>query len=777
MNYTFSTLNDRDLEELARDLLSRELKCQFQNFKPGRDKGIDLRYSESIADPGIVVQVKHYLKSGMKSLLRDLKNEECSKIQILSPTRYILVTSLPLSHADKIKIATTLSPFIRNHQDIIGQEDLNRMLLEYKSVEDAHFKLWLSNTNVLSRIIHNGVKGRSSFTKEQIEKQIHLFVRNEKHDQAVKMLNKHNFLVITGAPGIGKSTLSKILCYQLMATDFELINVYDIKEAEEVILPDKKQVFFIDDFLGAITLDLQTQRNADTQLVEFISRIRSDKTKRLILTCRTVILNQAKDSSEKIERANLEIARHEIVLRDYTEYDKARILYNHIYASPVSKKLKELFVRDQFYWQVILHRNYNPRLIEFLTDPTIVPPDENYTKTVLSLLENPSKIWEKPFNTQLTAYSRILLRTLFSFEKSDVSPKQLKIAFEAQLKRETELRGFVHKPTYFSQALKELEGAYIATTHRVTQYGTFAEIRISNPALEDYLVYYYSTEGLDEYLDSLHSAVFIEQIGGHLTTKKEYNRIHLNDDNQKRLWKMVASTIGTFQTEKGNARINEQLILTRLFHWNLSSIILLPFLETFDQAHVSWTDFDRIVMLLEQIHKSGHSQQVDHLLEKYFVILSNSIVSHWQLSALRRLIGNNLHYFEKVLELRNADSEIYQIMQQEIDQAWGNHMSDFVTHLLTIQAITVETEMRKRVKQSIQSAESINLDMGFAISPKIESFHFNYKRLLSLNKKQKNKKKDKLVLAVNLNKNDVNDVNDLFNANDLNKGNLNECPF
>ena len=777
MSYTFSTLNDRDLEELARDLLSRELKCQFQTFKPGRDKGIDLRFSESIEDPGIIVQVKHYLKSGLKSLLRELKNEEYSKIQILSPTRYILVTSLPLSHSDKIKIAAILSPFIQHHQDIIGQEDLNRMLLDYKGVEDAHFKLWLSNTNVLSRILHNGVKGRSSFTKEQIEKEIHLFVRNQKHDQAVQMLNKHNFLVITGPPGIGKTTLSKILCYQLMAKGFELVNVYDIKEAEEVILPDKKQVFFLDDFLGTITLDLQTQRNADTQLVEFIRRIRSDKTKRLILTCRTVILNQAKDSSEKIEQANLEIARHEIVLRDYTEYDKARILYNHIYASPVSRKLKELFVRDQFYWQVIRHRNYNPRLIEFLTDPAIVPLDENYTKTVLSLLENPSKIWEKPFNTQLTPYSRILLRTLFSFEKSDVSPAQLKTAFEAQLKRETELRGFAHKPTHFSQALKELEGAYIATTHRITKYSTFAEIRISNPALEDYLVFYYSADGLDEYLDSLHSAVYIEQIGGHLTTKKDYNRIHLNDDNQKRLWKMVTSKIGTFQTEKGNPRINEQLILTRLFNWNLTCTVVLPFLEKFDQAHVSWTDFDRIVMILEQLHKSGHSERVDHLLEKYLVILSNSILSHWQLSALRRLIGNNSRYLEKVGELRDTNSETYQTIQQEIDQAWDKHMNEFITHLLTIQTITVEAEMRKRVKQSIQSAESINLDMGLAISPKIETFHFNYKRLLSLNKKQKNKKKDKLILGVNLNKNDANDVDDLFNADDSNKQNLNECPF
>lgn len=45
MKYNFSTLNDKDLEELARDLLSKKFQLHFQSFKSGRDKGIDLRYS------------------------------------------------------------------------------------------------------------------------------------------------------------------------------------------------------------------------------------------------------------------------------------------------------------------------------------------------------------------------------------------------------------------------------------------------------------------------------------------------------------------------------------------------------------------------------------------------------------------------------------------------------------------------------------------------------------------------------------------------------------
>ena len=63
-NYNFSTLNDKDLEELALDLLNAQLKLDLQSFKVGIDGGVDLRHSTPKNDNSIVVQVKHYLKSG-----------------------------------------------------------------------------------------------------------------------------------------------------------------------------------------------------------------------------------------------------------------------------------------------------------------------------------------------------------------------------------------------------------------------------------------------------------------------------------------------------------------------------------------------------------------------------------------------------------------------------------------------------------------------------------------------------------------------------------------
>jgi hypothetical protein len=71
--YDFHQLSPYDLEILARDLLQAHWGGTLESFKSGRDKGIDLRYA--LGSNRTIVQVKHYLRTGLKGLLRDLKLE------------------------------------------------------------------------------------------------------------------------------------------------------------------------------------------------------------------------------------------------------------------------------------------------------------------------------------------------------------------------------------------------------------------------------------------------------------------------------------------------------------------------------------------------------------------------------------------------------------------------------------------------------------------------------------------------------------------------------
>jgi hypothetical protein len=548
-----------------------------------------------------------------------------------------------------------------------------------------------------------------------------------------------------------------------MAKDFELVYAAEVKEAEEAYLPDKKQVFYLDDFLGSITLDLFSSRNADAQLVEFIRRVQNDKTKRLILTCRTAILNQAKETSERIEQANLELARHEVVLEDYNPYDKARILYNHIYVSSLPEKFKREFVRDKFYWKIILHRNYNPRIIQFFTDPNLISLDRNFQKSVLTFLDKPEKIWDKPFNKQLSWYARLLLRTLFSFNKQDMPVSSLRKAFDASMQYEVKHHQYVQEPNLFNRATKELEGAYIATKHRLTNYGVRTEVRILNPSLEDYLFHYYSGDGLNEYFDVLYGAVFTEQVLGRIAAQRQTKGIFSEKDNYKILWKEFTKKIGTYLSIHEDPRWQEMLGLIRLFEWKDINSVLLQFLESFNEPVVSWTDSNAIIDIFKGINQKGGSTEVTKLIDRYLFVLASSITSHWQIRTFSYFIAEYSMFRDRLWEMRETSPTEYRHFQYLIDKAWKHHFEEYLREAGGISGLADEGILRESVVEALNEAKSMNDNMGLNFSPIFFEFTFDYAAQLKANRKGGSKKRDVLSIQAASASDEPGAINRLFN--------------
>lgn len=69
----YSNLSDIEFEELAKDILERKLNRKLQSFGPGKDGGIDLRNISNKNE--LIVQVKHFRKSGYRMLYSSLNKE------------------------------------------------------------------------------------------------------------------------------------------------------------------------------------------------------------------------------------------------------------------------------------------------------------------------------------------------------------------------------------------------------------------------------------------------------------------------------------------------------------------------------------------------------------------------------------------------------------------------------------------------------------------------------------------------------------------------------
>jgi GTPase SAR1 family protein len=510
-NYDFSVLNDKEFEEIVRDLLSADLSIKLRTFKKGKDKGIDMRYSTVSNINEIIVQCKHYPGSGIKELLRILRPEKV-KIEKLAVSNYYIAVSARLLPQHENEIFSMFSPMMKTPGAVYGRERLNQILQSNEKIENTHFKLWISSTNVFNRIIHNSIKGRSEFYVEKIQANIKKYVPTKAFAKALAILKKHHYVLITGQPGVGKTTLSHMLIYSFLSKDYELIVVdRDLKEAEQLISVDSKtkQIFYFDDFLGATYFDVLNPKTSDGLLVNFLERITQSKNKFLILSARTTILNSAFQIYEKLTQSNISIGRKELELTEYNDLDKAKILYNHLYQSKLSLSDTNVLFSDKTYLQIIKHPNYNPRLIEFITDRNKFEASgiDDYLKFVLTSLENPKEIWRQSIANQVKDEDRFLLFTLFTLGGTS-QENVLEFAFSKKLEYEINHSGFTKPFNTYQSVLGRLLDGHLTRTKDT--YNEIFQVSFINPSLQDYLTHFIQSS-LEERRRVLQSIIYIEQ--------------------------------------------------------------------------------------------------------------------------------------------------------------------------------------------------------------------------------------------------------------------------
>jgi hypothetical protein len=465
MPYDFHQLSPHDLEILVRDLLQAEWSVTLESFKAGRDGGVDLRYARG--PHNLVVQVKHYVKTGLPGLLRDLK-AEAAKVVALQPTRYLLATSVPLSPANKQAIAAIFGGALAV-ADVLGQEDLNNMLGRHGDIEQKHYKLWLASRAVLDRVLNNEILAQTEFQVEKVHATIRRNVRSAAFPKALEILDRDRVVIISGAPGVGKTTLANMLLYRHMEVGWEPVVIRnDISEGVKLFQRGHSQIFYFDDFMGATFLgDRATGllRNEDRAISDFIDMVRAAPNARLILTTREHIFGQAVASSERLRQAGLD--GHKIVLHigDYSLGQKAQILYNHLYFSDLPDAYKDALLASDFYLEIVKHPKFNPRLIEWLSSFNrikAVPPNR-YTAFVRDLMRDPSEVWLHAYEQQLSDAGRSLLLTLYSLG-GKTEGVVLQPAFKQLHDARAERWGLPRRPEDWATAMAELANAFLRLT-------------------------------------------------------------------------------------------------------------------------------------------------------------------------------------------------------------------------------------------------------------------------------------------------------------------------
>jgi len=508
--FDLSNLNDYEFELLCKDIMQRKLSTTLYTFSRGVDGGIDI--CEANKYPQIMIQVKHYVKSKYSNLHKSLQGE-IEKVKNKNPKRYYVCTSLSLTKNNKDDIVEMFNGYIDNISSVIDQVAIDDFLQLPENIDivKKHYKLWLCAANILSLINNQNVFIDCDELMIDIEKYTRLFVNTESFHIAKEKLNNNNVIIITGAPGVGKSTISKMLvCF--FAKEKKYIVRYatdnNISDIKKVLSKDqnKKEIILLDDFLGQHYLKMkESQPNELRTLISFIEK---SPNKKLIMNSRITIFKEAIQSSitfrELMEKH--EIDKYLIDLDKMSLQEKAEILYNHLYFNDISKEYFREIKANKNYLKIVQHKNYNPRIIEYIATKrnysTVLA--KAYVVYIFNKLDNPEDVWKDEFTNRLDAADRILINTLYSLTDNVVDIGILEIAFNKRIQKNNYLDTSIN---LFDKTVKRLNDSLL----KIIEQNAKSKISVLNPSINDYVKAEIS-KNPNEQISIINSAKYIEQI-------------------------------------------------------------------------------------------------------------------------------------------------------------------------------------------------------------------------------------------------------------------------
>lgn len=440
-----------------------------------------------------------------------------------------------------------------------------------------------------------------------------MYVINRSFKEATEIIDKHKILLITGIPGIGKTTLANLITYRLLSNDFRLVYIDEkIREAEDLFDNDinSKQLFYFDDFLGSSYLEIINARNTEKSITDFIERVKSTKNKCLILTTRSTILNQARSRYEKLARVNLDSVKYEIEITNYNDFDKAKILYNHLYFNDLNDDFLESIFNDKNYWKIIKHENYNPRLIEYFTNKINIShlKATEYFDFIMENLNNPEEIWSSAFINQLNVEEKILLLTLLSFGRR--TPKNdLEYAFEERINYEVTKHGFTRNINIFNISLKNLLDGYITNTYLST-FSRASYTDFINPSLKDYLISFLNRNNSEKWR-LIESFAYIEQFLTVFRKRKDAKNNVIIENNEVIKFLEIANTrklVSIYTKEKNKIDLKIALLNSNFLSDDIDSIVeklTLSKLQEINWSQLENPTFYDLISVLNNIPKES----------------------------------------------------------------------------------------------------------------------------------------------------------------------------
>jgi uncharacterized coiled-coil protein SlyX len=350
-HYELDRLGWHNFEWLIQALLKSEFGFLVESWGAYKDQGRDA-YSgknlESSTGKGkysgpVIFQAKFVSQANAvgsdyrKHLLAAVRHEAQAieerinaKIWV-EPQTYVLLTNCPITTTERAEIIailkekTTAAVYIQSGNDIGELLDLHPEIARI-------FPQILSYRNLLillATALNKGVLERSSAALAGAQEIIPVFVPTGAYEEAWKILRKHNFVVLTGPPEMGKTSIGWMIAMAQMANGWQVIECKTPDNVFELYDSSAKQVFLADDAFGRTEFKVERGAQWEEDLAKVLQRVDADHW--LIWTSRKHILERALREMDLQGKAAGYPSPAEVLVQadKLTLREKALILYRH----------------------------------------------------------------------------------------------------------------------------------------------------------------------------------------------------------------------------------------------------------------------------------------------------------------------------------------------------------------------------------------------------------------------------------------------------------------
>jgi hypothetical protein len=442
--YRLDELGWFQFERLCQSLLKARLGLSVEAWGGSGDLGRDAYAKGPLRFPGdeendgpFVFQAKFVaganaagakpmpaLLKGVRAELKRIgEREEAGRWE--EPRFYTLLTNTPLTAKTRKEVEKVLESGPREWTvTVLGAADIDSMLDNSDRVRLAFPQiLGLRDIfDLLEQTVHKDIITRSKVALRIGAELATTFVATGAYEEALRVLERRHFVVLTGPPEMGKTTIARIISLAKLSEGWEAYECRGPNDLIRIHEPETAQVFVADDAFGST----EYQPDKGNEWAEDLEHVLAllDSRHWLLLTSRPAPLRTA------LEKLYLQ----------GEEEEKAQMLYRHAKSSVKSKEGRALIVKHAE--AMVGHKDFTPlRIKHFVTKGLAEVVEQPEKERQAFMGEAVAASMAEPTKSMTTSFAglpedcKALLISMLDSHESLIALADLAPAFERHLGR------------------------------------------------------------------------------------------------------------------------------------------------------------------------------------------------------------------------------------------------------------------------------------------------------------------------------------------------------